>query len=203
MVWRLLSNHDMRRFRRMRRVRPELLRAVHSRLSDEDAADRLRLVVRGDPRAAKATLTYVAEARDHFGGYVGDRAYRVLIAAINDSSVAPIADRLAALFERERALGWTPLESAFNQLAGAVPDLAEIADRCRQGRGSDRSRAAARRAVELVGWRSSHPDPLVRSSLAATVVANYLAAVEGRPSSLDPHHPLWEYARVTIYGKPC
>jgi hypothetical protein len=78
------------------------------------------------------------------------------------------------LFERQRELGWSSREEAFHQLADAVPELAEVAQ-------TDESEPSTsdwiRTAERLIGPRSPQSDPLLRSSLALTVVARHLGVV--------------------------
>jgi hypothetical protein len=196
--WRLLRRDTERKLKTMAQVRPELMRVVHSTLTDEEAVERMRPVVEADRRAATATLEYVTETREHFGGYITDRAYRVLVAAIRNTPPEPVNGENAELFEREKQLGWTPLESAFNKLAVAVPELVDVANASRSGMKEDQAaRALIWRVQELVGPRAAHTDPLVRSSLASHIVANYLSVLEGKTDALDPTRPVWEYRRLS------
>jgi hypothetical protein len=152
-VWTLVSNQAGRELKKMGQVRPELMRAVYSHLSDEEAANRLRDVVRSDPPGARATLTYVTRIRDGSCEYDTDRAYRVLRAAMSDASPEPASPGKAEPFERQRELGWSSLDEAFDQLADAVPELAEVA----QTAESEPSASDWIKRVEnLIGPRSPH-----------------------------------------------
>ncbi len=172
----------------MGQVRPELMRVVYSHLSDEEAANRLRDVVRSDPSGARATLAYVTRIRDGSSEYETDPAYRVLRAATSNALPEPVSPGRAALFERQRELGWTPLGEAFDQLADAVPELAEVAQTVE----SEPSTSDwIRRVEKLIGPRSPQSDPLLRSSLALTVVARYLGVVSGGSDNDGLRRPVW------------
>jgi hypothetical protein len=47
--------------------------------------------------------------------------------------------------------------------------------------------------MNLVGPKSQHPDPLVRSSLAIQLVLQYLNVLARRPGAPDPKRPLLEW----------
>ena len=187
--WRLVSRHDERQFRAMGDVRRELMRVVHSHMTDTEAVAVMGPVVRDDPAGGAATLSYVTETRDFYGGYIPDRAYRILIAATQQRPPDTADPNEAELFERERQLGWLPLDQAFRQLADTVPDLDALAARIQNEQGSRYILALQK----LVGPRSSHPDPLIRSALALQIVSNYFSALRGEPSALDVSLPIWEY----------
>ena len=184
-VWSVRSGRAQRELAKMGHVRSALIRAVYSPMSDQGAATSIQTVVQSDPSAARATLAYVARIRRNSLQYDTDRALRVLQAAISATPPTPISPDHAALFERERCLGWSPLGAAFHQLATAVPELADIAQAVIEpgnGAGTDLD--------EFIGPRSSQSDPLLRSSLVATVVQRYL-----RASRADDHdslqRPVW------------
>jgi len=187
-VWPIISNRAGRGLKKMRHVRPELMRVVYSHLTDAEGADRMRSVVRSDPQAARVTLAYVARIRESTYEYETDRAYRILVAAMNNSPPAGVRREDAELFEQQRALGWSTLGDAFDQLASAAPELSEIAQSVKSG--NPTSEWAAR-VDDLVGPRSSSADPLLRSFLAATVVARYLGVVGGRGGRERLGHPVW------------
>jgi hypothetical protein len=122
-IWSLVSNEDGRQLKAMGNVRPELLRVVGSTLNDDEAALRMRAIVQANPLGAKATLRYVTETREAQLSFKTDRAYRIMVAAIQNTAPSPIKAENAALFERERTLGWMPLEDGFKQLVELVPQL--------------------------------------------------------------------------------
>jgi len=84
-VWPIISNQAGRDLKKMRHVRPELMRVVYSHLTDEEGVHRMRGIVRSDPQAARVTLAYIARTRDHTYEYETDRAYRILVAAMRNS----------------------------------------------------------------------------------------------------------------------
>jgi hypothetical protein len=187
-LWPLLSDQAGRELKKMGQVRPELMRAVYSHLSDEEAADRLRGVVRSDPPGARATLAYVTRIRDGSCEYETDRAYRVLRAAMSGASPEPVSPGKAELFERQRELGWSSLDEAFDQLADAVPELAEVA----QTVDSEPSASDWIKLVEnVIGPRSPRDDPLLRSSLALTVAARYLGVISRGSDHERLRRPVW------------
>jgi hypothetical protein len=207
-LWPLLSHQSARQLKKMANVRPELMQVVYSRLSDQDAADRLRPIANANQRAARATLKYVAEIRDRHSAYETDRAYRIMLAAVENTAPLPVDAKDAALFERERGLGWLPLEDAFTFLVDLVPELGVL----QQNAGAlaaggvpgttqkhdeamatdDSFREVRRQALSLVGVDSQNPDALVRSGLAAQVVLKYLEVAAGRPGAPDPTRPVFE-----------
>ncbi len=187
-LWPLVSNQFGRELKKMGRVRPELMRVVYSQLSEQEAAAGIREVVRSDPRGAKATLAYVTRIRDDACQYDTDRAYRVLRGALIDAPPEPARPDKAALFERQRELGWASLGEAFDQLADAVPELAHLAKTVES---EPPNSTWIRRAQELVGPRSSQTDPLLRSSLASSVVARYLDVLSKDADRDRLRRPVW------------
>lgn len=186
------SGQAKRALEEMGRVRTELMRVVYSHLTDEEAAARLGDVVRSDRPAAEATLTYVSRTCDVSRGYDTDRAYRILVGAMRGADPEPMRSADAEVFERERELGWMPLSEAFERLRDAVPQLEDLRDRAEQLAGSPESFGIGQdtdgdglvipagvlpTAHGLVGRDCGHPDPLIRSSVAASVVAKYVTAV--------------------------
>jgi hypothetical protein len=90
-MWPLVSNQAGRELKKMGQVRPGLMRLVYSHLSDEEAANRLRDVVRSDPPGARVTFAYVTRTRDGSCEYETDRAYRILRAAMSDAPPEPVS----------------------------------------------------------------------------------------------------------------
>lgn len=204
---------------RRRQVRAGLLRAAVfrealSRITDAEAVDRLRDLVVSDPAGADAALAFIeALASRSAPTYETDRARRILLAAIRGGEPEPMPVEHLQLFERERELGWMPLKQAFERLTAAVPELHPVQARIEELAAASPPRSPAREAValertswivpgtdRLVGPSSRHPDPLVRSPVAANVVANYATAV--LTDTAD--HALWDRGRpmprATITG---
>ena len=145
------------------------MRVVHSRLNDEQAVERMRQIVQDHPRAAEATLSHQTDIQSRTNGYIPDRAYRIIVAAVRNTPPVAVSPENAAQFEREKELGWLPLEEAFSHLAAIVPELRTIAE---QGAALppptdfDRSltqayRQVRRDAAKLVGPKSTNQDALV------------------------------------------
>lgn len=208
-LWALVSGRTKRDLVNMGRVRPELMRVVYSHLTDAEAAVRIGEIVRSNPRAATTTLRYAREAIQFSRGYDTDRAYRVLEAAMKGTLPAPVRVGDVQLFERERELGWLPLAEAFERLRVAVPELAQVAARAEELAASPDDFGIVHDAKDkvivvpsgllptaygLVGPESHHADPLIRSSLAATVAARYVAAVLGQST----HRAAWEPGQTRL-----
>jgi hypothetical protein len=192
LLWDLVTRKTERDLVKMGQVRPELMRVVYSRLTDAEAAARIGSFVESNPRAARTTLRHVRDALKFSRGYDTDRACRILDAAIQGRPPAPVRAQDVQLFDRERELGWLPLGEAFARLRSAVPELAEIQARAEELAATpdafgivydehenviDVPSGVLPTAHGLVGPGSRHPDPLIRSNLAATVAARYVAAL--------------------------
>jgi hypothetical protein len=94
--------------RRTARLMPHLQAAeelAYSKLSDEEASERLRPRVAGSEQAVLDAIDWLEYGRDE---YIGDRAYRLLLAAATDTPVRPIDPAMADQFAAERELGSMP-----------------------------------------------------------------------------------------------
>ena len=173
-----------------------LWRVVYSHLSDDEAAENLAGLVKSESDAAQATLKYLSVVRETNHSYDVDRAYRILTAAMKGEPTEPIRAENAALFERERQLGWTPLSQAFESLREVVPELDAIRVYAEQAARSpaefgieraDNEQVVIRSGVgppnpshdadRMVGPKSQHPDPLIRSPVALRIAVTYTTAV--------------------------
>ena len=158
-------------------------------MSDEDAAAALRPVVVAHPDAAGATLAYITANHERVGGYVADRARRLLTAAVTDTPPTPVAPTMAGLYARERELGHLPLAAAVARLTELQPQLDELFSRASEsgqlGHASIRDVKLSSAAHELVGPRSTHPDPLVRSQLALSIAAMNIRMLTGQLADDD------------------
>jgi hypothetical protein len=179
---------------RMAGVRRPLLRVVHSQLADGEATDRVRADVREHPAAAQATLSYLQRAHEAEPGYITDRACRILEAAMGSTEPAGISPPLRDLYERERTLGWLPLEQAFAEIARAAPEarnlVTELAQR--EAKGSE-SLALIEQLRAVVGPLAENRDLLVQTPLANRIVFAYLAFLEGGASARDPTRSIWQW----------
>lgn len=180
----------------------ELFDFARSDRSDSEVAKVLSATVEANRPEALVTLEWLRAVCDNTDpAYDTDRAYRALAAAIAGTPPEPISSEHAPLFERERALARMPQEQAFARLVTAVPELDVIRARANQLADSPESFGISTHSNRvnvppdllpntgrLVGPSSSHPDPLVRSRVAASVVSNYVAA----RTTGTTHLALWD-----------
>jgi hypothetical protein len=150
---------------------------AYSRLGDDEARDQLRSRVEGDEQAVLNAVEWLALRRDE---YVGDRAYRILLAAATDTPVKPIDPAMEDRFAAERELGSLPLGDAFERLARLEPGLRELAEDA-----SLSDPDLTKHRVELVGIGARSKDPLLSSDLAASIVMQYVRARGGRSGEVD------------------
>jgi hypothetical protein len=207
-LWALGRGSELKK---MGAVRGELLRAVRSPATDEEAAQQIGDLVRADRPGAKATLKYVVTTRKHSRTYETDRAYRVLVAAMGGVPPEPARSEDAELFERERELVLMPLTQAFARLVSEVPELDAVRERAEQLARSpeafwldpqpDGNRVvvsgrhhseAMGNANQLVGPRSNQPAGLMRSSLTLQVVSAYVTAILAGPEAARVNRALWD-----------
>jgi hypothetical protein len=201
-VWRAASAlfREPDEIKGMAPVRIPLMRVVHSRLTDQEAVEQMRPIVQDHRRAAEATLSHQAGIQHRTNGYIPDRAYRIMVAAVRNTWPVAVSPENAALFEREKDLGWLPLEEAFSQLATVVPELRTMAERAAalppptdsDGSLTQAYRQMRKDAAKLVGPGSTSQDALVRSSLAQVVVRQYLDAIVRASNARDPQRSLWD-----------
>jgi hypothetical protein len=101
--------------------------------------------------------------------YLGDRVYRLLVAARDGGSVAPIARSDRIVFEQEAILGRLPMAEAFQRLADVEPELR----RCEEA-------ALARKKMQpadltgLVGPGARRSDPVLQGEIAIMISLIYL-----------------------------
>ena len=148
-----------------------------STLSDEEARDRLRPRVAGNEQPVLDAIEWLGLRRDE---YIGDRAYRLLLAAATDTPVRPIDPAMADQFAAERELGSMPLDEAFERLAEMEPGLRELPREA-----SPRDREFMKQRSELVGIGARSGDPLMSSDLAASIVMLYTRARSRKDPDLD------------------
>jgi hypothetical protein len=116
-----------RRAQTIRRLTLEC--AFEVRLSDCEAAARLRTAVRDDPEAAGDALRNWTR-REHC---IRERGRRLRAAALDDGPVAPASSDHQELFAEEEALGRIPLSEAYARLAEQEPRLRVVEDEVRAG----------------------------------------------------------------------
>lgn len=183
-IWIVLQ--DSRRSGRYMKVWKPLFSLAYSNVSEAAAAERLRPIVQGDPVAARYARTAVKREHADSGGYITDRATRILNDAMGLPPLPPPSAERRATYTRERSLGAKPLREAFAQLAADVPALRslETATTAQDDPGGERDHRLeiSERCSELLGPDAQTPDPLLRSDLAITIAVRYLFAVNGGSS---------------------
>ncbi len=187
------------RQRDTRMVLRAAMREAHSQRDDDDAADMLRTVVSGRRRGAEAGLAFLAPRRHEFDR---DRAYRLLEAVISGAVVKSIDLDRRELFAREERLGRMPLAMAFEELCGLQPGLRELKHDAESARATHATVrpgafdfALETRLTILVGPSAQHADELVRSTLAASLVPQYLMMIAGDHQYGEPRTPYFEAPR--------
>jgi hypothetical protein len=133
----------------------------------------------------------VEGAVEHLGGlrtsFVTDRAYRLLTAALDGTSVRPIDPAVRDQFSAEAQLGRMSLTDAFQSLVELEPRLYQ-----HLMQGSDELRPmqsgwSTRSEPRLVGAWADSPHPVVNTDLAANIVSEYEAVTSnGRAADTDP-----------------
>lgn len=173
----------MARSERVAPIQAAAWRAAHSALDDEAAKARLTEELIGDPAVVKEATLELSRRRDD---YISDRAYRLLSAAAAGSDVQPVPPERADLFAAEEALGRMPLEEAFERLAEAEPHLEDIRRRVSgRGTGVEPSDCGAvppeikKELVDLVGGAARKEDELLHTTLASSIVHQYLQLLAG------------------------
>ena len=185
------------------KVMAPLTLVVRSELTDEQAAERMRSVVKAHRRGARLAAQYVSDVLVRDGGYLADRADRVLSAAISDTAPTSIRSDIVSLYESERELCVRPLEAAFKSLASVIPELEGVKEKAAMQGFREPARPNQFRVVVLAEWRdaaaklvgpgSTQTDPLLRSVAALNVVVTYLDWVGGDTHVTNPQQPMWSW----------
>ena len=117
------------------------------------------------------------------GDYIGDRAYRLLTAAVAGLPVRPIDPAVSDLFAREERLGRVPVEQAFEELAALEPKLLEVRSRLTAAAAPVNgptlwpSREASEALRGVVGVAATSADPLLQTDLAHSIALHYLSII--------------------------
>ncbi len=187
--------------------------AAYSTLTDEQARERLLSSVEEDEIGLEVAIELSGRQR---GDFISDRAFRLLAAVADGSTVSPIDQTLASLFGQEEELGRLPLREAFNRLATMEPDLRYLAtwemDRTVDtshprpyDQGTDRQSTDRQQsnhaAQQLVGVGARSEIPILRSDIAASIVRQYLEIDAGRMRG-DVGKPYFDAPRQVIYSDP-
>jgi hypothetical protein len=200
-IWQFVKNR--RKLKKMMPVYGVVMRATYSDESDDEAVETVRPAVEANRKAAKAMLDHVADILLSQRGYVEDRTYRLLTAALEGTSPADISGEQREPFMRERDLGRMPLTDAFGLLAELAPGLRAVErtvkDGAHAGAGDVSTRAMPPMPIQeidsLVGPTARSPDPLARSEVAVSIVVAYLRAIGGGRGHPDLHASLFAYRR--------
>jgi hypothetical protein len=167
---------------------------ARSDLSDEQAKGELEKEVPRSSRATGEALKRLSGYRDRFEF---DRAYRLLDALLHQEQVQPIDDSCAGLFQREAELGRMPLGEAFSRLTTFVPGLADLqrtalVTRERPSQVSKQQTVAhldnIRQVRRIVGPKTKHADPLIRSYISRNIALVYLGQIK-RGNCVDSELP--------------
>jgi hypothetical protein len=180
------------RVERQKRLEPAVQAAkqlAYGRREDDAAKAELRARLSAEPELLREAAIDQSQRRED---YVGDRAYRILSAAVADGPVQRMPPERVGLFAREEALGRMPMEEAFKQLVALEPTLAKIETDVLAGdRRSDPdggsppegirllSHGVEERLRDLVGGAAERDDELLQSSLASSIVHQYLRILAG------------------------
>jgi hypothetical protein len=190
---------------RSERIGPSEMAArklAHASLDDETATAKLRERLDASPAVLKEATIAMTKRRDD---YLNDRAYRLLSAAAADAPVQPIPPERAELFAREEALGHMPIGEAFVLLAESEPRLADMERRARsRSRPSDAGCGLAEDISgplhRLVGGGAEVEDELLRTSLATSIVHQYLRLLGDEDVGTSTETPYWDLPnRIAVF----
>jgi hypothetical protein len=154
---------------------------AYSSLDDESAKARLRERLEAEPEVVEEALTHFLRRDD----YIDDRAYRLLAAAAAGTTVAPIPADRAELFRQEESIGRMPMEQAFERLAEIEPGLLDLKSQIEavEKNGDRRDCGLPKQIREplhrLVGGGASSDHELLQTSLATSIVHQYLEMLAG------------------------
>lgn len=189
-----------------RRVLNDASRTVRRQKDDEAALASIENMVKENREAAKEVRGRLAQGPPN---YVGDRALRLLDAALSGSGeIAPPDSQWAALFKEEEALARMPIREALALLYDREPELERIrshvgdlfAQRVRESGEAEgavaqepaivRARIAAMSDVgKILGPGSKQTDPLLRSYIARNIAFRAISLASGNPRKVDRDGP--------------
>jgi hypothetical protein len=173
------------------------LKQACSSLSDAEAREQLRELVAETKRGGRGALRTLKTCRAE---YHGDRAHRLLSAVLEDRPVEPAPADKALLFGREERLGHLPLRDAFAVLKDLEPRLASLEqDGQSIGRSPKEGVTPDGQLLNgLVGPLSAHPDELMRTQLALSIAAQYIAIISGSEQLGDGGTSYFESPRKKV-----
>lgn len=144
-----------------------------SGLDDDAACAQLRARLPDDPELVRDGIKHLGALRT---SYLDDRAYRLLTAAVDGSSVRPIDPAVREQFLAEAQLGRMSLDDAFAYLVSLEPRLHDLLERRLEAPASKRNGFRfSRSEPQLVGPLAESPHAVVNTDLARGVVVEYLA----------------------------
>lgn len=149
------------------------LALAQSDLSDQEALERLRDIAMSSEFGVQGIVQYMERRRDN---YVGDRMYRLAEAVMTGQAVEPQDYAFREQFRREEELGRLPLEIAFEQLVGIIPDLSDWRVAVEN---EGLHVPQMRRLEKIVGPNANQSNALARSDIARAVATTYLGIIAG------------------------
>ncbi len=152
---------------------------ARSRLDEETAARRLRTRL-NDPDATRFALEGLRRTREDV---FGDRAFRLLYAAANDTAVPPVDPTMKEAFQAQERLAHLPLREAFASLAERAPELGDIAAQIvnRRTEDGEQSQSAHDRLDDVFNASAVRRDPLLGSAVARDIAERYVGVLAGAP----------------------
>lgn len=174
------------------------LRLARSTQADDVLVAQLRRRIAGDTGSAWC-LKEQLENRRHSYDY--DRAYRLLVAALSNTSVQPPEAGRRARLREEEELGRLPLKDAFERLVHVVPELAEMR-RDLEAKPVQPLTSYSERITKLMGYGSSHQGDLAGSAMAAGIAMSYLEVLAGdtrRGDAQTPYFVIVGQPRATVW----
>lgn len=161
-------------------------RAAHSaavsELEDEQAKAWLAAQLAERAPSEEALMQALEHAeRDRRFGYLADREYRLLAAAIVDANVDPVPVAHQRLFGEEGELGRMPIADAYSRLARLEPGLLDLESHVRSlpapASADDLQKLpndVLRERYEIFGRMRESPHEILRTGLASSVASQYL-----------------------------
>jgi hypothetical protein len=152
---------------------------ARSRLDEETAAMRLRARL-DDPDATRFALEGLRRTREDV---FGDRAYRILYAAANDTAVPPVDPMMKQAFQAQERLAHLPLREAFGSLAERAPELRDIETQIVNSRAGDGDlhRYVHDRLDEVLTVPAAERDSILDRAVARVIAERYLFVLADRP----------------------
>ncbi len=113
----------------------------------------------------------------------GDRAFRLLYAAANDTAVPPVDPAMKEAFQAQERLAHLPLREAFASLAEHAPELRDIETQVVKGRTQDGDlhRYVHDRLDEVLTAPAAARDSILDGAVARVIAERYLFVLADRP----------------------